>query len=274
MKRGATRHPKVRLLAERLKIEPAHAIGILELLWHYTTEFYPDGDIGRAPNKVIAEAVLWRKNANTLIEALKTEGWLDAKDGNKLLVHDWPIHAEDSVHMKIARAKKFFADGSAPKTNRLSGKERADSVTFYEKTCAHAVRYADGREGTGPGLALISSSSIENTEEEKIEVSTTKKSPQINPQAQRQILDEQFQGFRNAYDFTNRATTEADWDHAHSVWKLLDFEQKLAALSGIKREAGNSMVYKPKRYLSEKEWTRKQSPPPIPQQKKRAIDFI
>jgi hypothetical protein len=117
------------------------------MLWHYTAEYYPAGDIGLASDDDIAEALYWDKDPGQLIEALKEHGWLDSTGGRqRLIVHDWPHHAEDAVHLRLARQQKYFADGSAPKFVRLSGSEKKKAEDFYGPTTAHEKRTESARE--------------------------------------------------------------------------------------------------------------------------------
>lgn len=97
MKRGAPEHPKMSRLAEILKIEHAHAVGIMEMLWHYTARFAIQGDVGRWPDDSIAHAVRWRGEPGKLIDALVKAGWLDRDPDYRLIVHDWDQHADQSV---------------------------------------------------------------------------------------------------------------------------------------------------------------------------------
>ena len=59
MKRGTPDHPKVYDLAERLKVKRPTALGYLELLWHFTAVYAPEGDIGRYSDKRIEGAMDW-----------------------------------------------------------------------------------------------------------------------------------------------------------------------------------------------------------------------
>lgn len=194
MKRGTPRHPKVKFLAERLKIEHGHAVGILEMLWQYASEFYPAGDVGRATDRYIAEAVLWRKDPSILIAALVSEKWLDKVEGeSRLLIHDWAVHAEDSVHMKLARQLRYFSDGSKPKYGRLSGLERSKANEFYadsgelkSASRAHAVPTDLDTSGMAwhgqawPGSYVSSTASVETTEVSEVKEQTkrTRRSPE------------------------------------------------------------------------------------------------
>jgi hypothetical protein len=59
VKRGTPRHPKVAHLCELLRVKLPAAVGYLELLWHFTAEFAPQGDIGRFTDKRIEAGKAW-----------------------------------------------------------------------------------------------------------------------------------------------------------------------------------------------------------------------
>ena len=64
MKRNTSNHPKVYELAEALKVKRPAALGYLQLLWDFTAEYAPEGDIGRYSDSRI-EAALdlgWSEN--------------------------------------------------------------------------------------------------------------------------------------------------------------------------------------------------------------------
>lgn len=156
MKRGAPRHPKVTSLADRLSVELYAAVGLLELLWHFTAEYAPSGDVGRHSDRAIARALHWKKKPDVLIDGLLECRWLDRDGEECLVVHDWPAHADDATHMKLARARLHFSDGSAPNFRRLPTTERALAEQFY----ANSVRTVLTRDahlgslpnGEGQGL--------------------------------------------------------------------------------------------------------------------------
>jgi len=113
MKRGTPRHPKVAHLAELLGVNIPTAVGYLELLWHFTAEFAPQGDIGKYDDKRIAAGLHWPgRTPSTLIEALTKSGWIDLRDDFRLLVHDWHDHADGSVIKRLQRSNlPFLSDG-------------------------------------------------------------------------------------------------------------------------------------------------------------------
>src|SRR5690349_21261738 len=131
MKRGTPRHPKVANLARRLNVEIWGAVGVLEILWQFVSEFAPHGDIGRHTDDAIAAAVGWRKKPEDLIQALAQARFLNEHETCRYFVHDWPDHCEYTVHNKIARECARFADGTRPKLQRLPRDEREQAERFY-----------------------------------------------------------------------------------------------------------------------------------------------
>jgi hypothetical protein len=145
VKRRTPEHYKTADLATRLGIERWGAVGILESLWHYTADFAPRGNLGRIPDAAIAAGIGWQRSPEELIAALVASHWLDVDTEHRLIVHNWPDHCEDSIHMRLAREGVAFADGTEPKTSRLSKSVRTEIArvrTEKEKTtcCAHTVR--------------------------------------------------------------------------------------------------------------------------------------
>lgn len=107
MKRGTPRHPKVYDLAERLGCDRPTALGYLELLWHFTAEMAPQGDIGRFSDKRIEAALDWvgrGKPTGKLIESLTNSKWCDADEKYRLLIHDWKDHIDEGTRKKLVRA--------------------------------------------------------------------------------------------------------------------------------------------------------------------------
>ena len=109
MKRATLSHPKTKRLARRLKVPRPHALGILAMLWDWTGEYAPQGDVGRHDDEDIAEAVDWPDDqAEALVTALVDCGWLDRHPEHRLIVHDYHDHAEEWIRRRNQRSGMEF----------------------------------------------------------------------------------------------------------------------------------------------------------------------
>lgn len=115
MKRGTPSHPKVAALMRALGINRREAVGLLEMLWHFTAQYARRGDIGHWPDDEIAGAVEWTDDARKLIDALVSTRWLDRSDAHRLVVHNWSHHADDTVRKALERSKEAFCDSAPPR---------------------------------------------------------------------------------------------------------------------------------------------------------------
>lgn len=139
MKRGAPEHPKMAALAARLDIARPHAVGLMEMLWHFTSKYAPAGNVGKFADQHIEEAVGWDGEPGQFIHQAIYVGFLDAHPEHRLVVHDWREHADDAVHMALGRACKRFADGTPPRITRLNKDERERAERAYSDPCAQPV---------------------------------------------------------------------------------------------------------------------------------------
>jgi hypothetical protein len=155
MKLGAIDHPKMKRLARCLAIPRSAAVGIMECLWHFTAQYATQGDIGKLCNEDIAEGCYWEGDADKLVEALTSCGWLDVNEDHRLIVHDWASHCDDYLHARLARQGLSFADGTTPSDRKLSQKERAQRQAAESGTqkppsapCQAKPRQAKARRAT------------------------------------------------------------------------------------------------------------------------------
>ena len=150
MKRGAPKHPKIFRLCSLLKCKRPTAIGLLEMLWHATAEYTPQGDIGKYDDAWIEAALDWTGRKGHLINCLVEAGWLDHEPattkefvgndegirqqwpGNrKLFVHHWHDHADSVVHKRLERLHLPFltvrekVTGQSTVTDQFSAASRA-----------------------------------------------------------------------------------------------------------------------------------------------------
>jgi hypothetical protein len=118
------------------------------MLWHFTAEYTPQGDIGKFSDDRIEAALDWTGKKGHLIDCLVESGWLDREPattkepvgngeatarqwpGNrKLVVHHWHDHAEDSVRKRLNRAGLQFLTVSGEVTGQNPVTDRTLSDT-------------------------------------------------------------------------------------------------------------------------------------------------
>lgn len=232
MKKGTPRHRKTYALARILNINLAHAVGILEMLWQFCADNLPQGDIGAAPDSDIAGAVGWVKRPALLIEALCAPEcrWLEKDESHRLIVHDWPDHAEYEVCRKLLNSGKDFLAiyGKSARDRRVPGSDSARKLRASREALALA-------NGTG---------SSENEKDGEI----------LRPE-----WDDQFVEFKANYaKISAHPLIQQDWDEAWYPWKLLDFEQKNKVNQSVlaRIAAGQTTYFKPANYISKSEFTR------------------
>jgi hypothetical protein len=127
MKREARNHSKMKRICRKLDIPVYQAVGLMESIWHVTATEAWRGDIGKLTNEDIAIAIDYRGDENNLIDALVGCGWLDVSAEHRLLVHDWPEHADQAVQKRAERSEKsgqlgFYMDMSGKvRTKALNG---------------------------------------------------------------------------------------------------------------------------------------------------------
>lgn len=131
MKRGTSRHSKLLMLACELDIDTYAAVGLACCMWDWVGETMPQGNIGSAPDRIIAQVVGWRGEPSKLVCAMVRVGLLDVDPTHRLIVHDWSEHSDDGVHTFLWRRRQRFADGKAPRTRHLNSTERPAADSFY-----------------------------------------------------------------------------------------------------------------------------------------------
>jgi hypothetical protein len=153
MKRGTPDHPKTLELVKTLGCSHVVGVGLLELLWHFTAQYAPVGDIGRWSNARIAAAIHWPGDPDALIAALVKTGWLEEAVPGRLRVHDWYAHADDAVHRALARAGLHFVTGEVPRLERFSKYERIRLLKHYKSGRTTGARRALAGRPAPPRLA-------------------------------------------------------------------------------------------------------------------------
>lgn len=81
-----SQHPKIWALSRRLRVERAHAVGLMASLWSWAVTHAPSGELSAFPPAAIAEAAGFPSQRGAqLLRALKASGLVDP-DGT---IHDW-----------------------------------------------------------------------------------------------------------------------------------------------------------------------------------------
>ena len=119
MKRGGPTHPKTYELAELLGIRRCHAVGLLELLFHFAAQYAPEGDVGKYTDKRIAAACDWGASASKLVDALVQSRWLDVHPASRMVVHGWDEHADRTTLQRLTRAGKSTIKSNQQVTGNL-----------------------------------------------------------------------------------------------------------------------------------------------------------
>lgn len=125
MKRGTPDHPKTYDLAAELGIDRWGAVGILECLWHFTSHFAKRGDIGRRSNQAIARGIGWTGDADRLIEALVSTGWVDRCRCHRLRIHDWPEHCDQTLKRAVEVRSHGFIECYEDASSLLADDEQS-----------------------------------------------------------------------------------------------------------------------------------------------------
>lgn len=103
LKRGTPGHPKLERLADLLSVRKREAVGMIELLHHFTDEYAPRGDVGKFTDAQIARRVDWDGDPSRLISALIESGLVDLHPVHRLVIHDWHDHAPEYTKRKATK---------------------------------------------------------------------------------------------------------------------------------------------------------------------------
>lgn len=135
------RHRKTRRLGSLLGVPLPLAIGYLHMLWYYTLEFAPGGDLSEHSHGDIAEACEWPGDGDDFVAALITAGWLSTGDG--LQVHDWFDYNSSHKRRKV--------DAERQRSRRLKQRDSEDMsrVVTVTGTPCHKMSRPTGQDRTG-----------------------------------------------------------------------------------------------------------------------------
>jgi hypothetical protein len=149
LKREAYKHPKMLDLASRLNCTIAQAIGHVSLLIDWTADYAIQGDVGKWPNGAIARASGWEGDAEEFVLCCIASGWLDEHQIHRLILHDWPDHAERWVKAKLTAAGLAFLECYSDHREKPQGETTV--ATTVDTTVSTTVA-TPPRDQTKPNL--------------------------------------------------------------------------------------------------------------------------
>ena len=132
MKRGGPQHPKTQRLALALDLPIYAAVGLLEMLWHFTAQYAPAGDLGKFSDQEIETHLRWQGPPSSLVPALVAARLVDPHPTHRLVVHDWHDHADQAVQRVLSRRGESFVTNEKkkrkPSSRRLASELAAASL--------------------------------------------------------------------------------------------------------------------------------------------------
>ena len=154
MLKGAFTSPKIRLLAVKLGVPFPHALGICGMLWNFTANHAPCGDVGRHDDASIAIAVEWPGDPKALVAALVGTRLVDEHPQHRLVIHDWEHHCPHYVRSKVARAGMSLVPASVrPSADTKSGLEPALVASTLTHTPSHTPTLTHTENTSGADVA-------------------------------------------------------------------------------------------------------------------------
>lgn len=197
-------HPKLKLLANELKISIPQAVGHLHLLWWWAVDYAENGDITRY-KEFVPFSAQWEGEPTEFTEALIKHGWIDDDDGN-LTIHDWveytgaliEIRQKDAERKRQSR-QRANAKNSANKFAKSNADTREwTSEAEIEESPTKPIEYEvvnlnkfDKNVSTGRPQDVHSPSDVDKTREDKTrEDKTTSNEVAVNDSSSELVLND------------------------------------------------------------------------------------
>ncbi len=136
-------HPKLNRLCRALKISKPAAIGHLHLLWWWTMEYCPDGDLSPYDEQEVADAAGWTKDPHDFVLALLSSGFADPSNTDpegRIKLHDWQDYGG-----KLHRRRQTEAERKRERRDSMSGGHPADVLRTSSGHPADVLKTSGGR---------------------------------------------------------------------------------------------------------------------------------
>ncbi len=135
-------HRKTMKLRRILKIKTPQAVGHVAMLWLWSLDNAPDGDLSQVDAEDIAEAAEWPKTAEEFVSALKEAGFID----DNMQLHDWGEYAGRLMDQREEWRKKERDRKAAYRAKkRIEGADNQDCPV-------NVPRDSPAQNGTVPPL--------------------------------------------------------------------------------------------------------------------------
>lgn len=133
-KEGLIVHRKFRRLVSILKMNQAHVLGHLEMIY---LSAHVAADPNFADGPTLEAAACWEGKEGQLTQALRTAGLLDKGRGHVLTLHDYWDHAPDYVQKRAAR--RAAPDGAERRRTAPNGGQRTptDPIPIPDRPDLH-----------------------------------------------------------------------------------------------------------------------------------------
>ena len=106
--RAVPDHPKFASFKSLIQQPKGASLGWLEMMWHFTGRFCPQGNIGKYTDQEIESWVEWDGEPGALVKAFIESRWIDTDPIHRLIVHDWAQHADKATKAALGRSKLAF----------------------------------------------------------------------------------------------------------------------------------------------------------------------
>jgi len=99
-------HKKTYVLADMLNLKVIYAAAHVIKLWTWAVDNAKDGDLSEIPNRMIAKAAEWTKNADLFVNSCIEAGWLDQDESGNIKIHDWEDYTDTLIKRRERDAER------------------------------------------------------------------------------------------------------------------------------------------------------------------------
>ena len=215
--RAVIDHPKFFELKKLIVSGRGITLGYLEATWHFAGRFTPQGNIGKYTDGQIESWVEWHGEPGALVAALVASRWLDKDAAYRLLVHDWPQHADKATKNALVRAKLQFCTPTPSVQNGdmsvQNGDMYSENALPYGLPVPEPVPVPEPGAGAGPYIARS-----ENRHGAQLRVL---------------VVEDDWPEFLARWQQAGLPCVAEDLNEGRHVWSTMDFKARLTASQSL-----------------------------------------